>query len=186
MLEAVIVLCAAVEINFEAGEIGLARELQRIVAAPERGIGGNPKRVQRAQKRRLLRIRDSDVRQIFKERGAVRGHRDKTLRMREGQMQRAVAAHGDASDGARGAFRSDAIVAFDERNEFLKKEIFVAHAAIARIDVESSIRFRRDHEVFADFLLLPLVLDDVPAAGTYQKLLVVAEAVEKVENGIMP
>ena len=75
--------------------------------------------MQRSQKRRLLRVLDSDVRQLFEQGGAVGGDGNEKARMVESDMQRAVAAHGDSADAARRAFRSDAVIAFDERNEFL-------------------------------------------------------------------
>jgi len=41
------------------------------------------------------------------------------LRMAEGEMQRTVAAHGDAGDGAVRAAGCGAIALFDEREKFL-------------------------------------------------------------------
>src|SRR6185437_5508118 len=180
MLEAVVVLRAAIEVDAEPGEIRDAREPQRIVAFPESAIGRRAERVQRAQKAGTLRVRDLHYREFFEERGAVRGDGDEKARMRKSEMQRAVAAHGHSGDGARAAFGGDAVSAFHGGNKFLEKEIFVARAAIARIDVEGGVRFGRDDEKLADFFLLPLIFNDVPAAGGDEELFVAAQSVKKI------
>jgi len=50
----------------------------------------------------------------------------KRLGMAEGEMQGAVASHGDAGDGAVGAAGSGAITFSMRREKFLKKQILVA------------------------------------------------------------
>jgi len=52
------------------------------------------------------------------------------LRMAEGEMQRAVAAHGDAGDGVVGATGGDSVAFFDEWEKFLEQEIFVGALAV--------------------------------------------------------
>ena len=51
--------------------------------------------------------------------------------MAEGQVQRAVAAHGNAADAPRFAARINAKAAFDLRQEFADQEFFEGYAAVA-------------------------------------------------------
>lgn len=184
-VEAVVVLRAAVEIDFQAGEIGSACKNERVVAVPESRIGRRAKGAKSAQKKRLLGIGELHVGKFIEKSSAIGADGDEKFGMAEGDMQRAVAAHGDSGDAARTSRGRDAVGAVDERDEFADEEIFVASATVAGVDVEAGVGVRCDDEKFADFLLLPEVFDEIPAAGGDEKLFVAAQSVEKIEHGIV-
>ena len=147
-LETVVVLIAAIEIDFEGGEIGGAGEDEGAVAVPESGIGGIAEdAAEDASAGRTGRGAEK-ARKFFDERGAVGADGAEELRMAEGEMQRAVASHGDAGDGAIGAAGSGTIALFDVREKFLEKEIFVAVFSVAGVDVEAGVTVGRDDEKF--------------------------------------
>jgi hypothetical protein len=73
-------------------------------------------------------------------------------------------------------------VAFDKREKFLKKEIFVADFAVAGIDVEAGFAGRSGDEEILEAAFIAKVFDKVPAAGVEESLFVVAKAVEKIED----
>ena len=104
------------------------------------------------------------------------------LRVAEGEMQRAVASHGDARDGAVGAAGGDAIALFDEREKFLQKKIFVAVLAVLGIDVEARTTVGRGDQEVLQFTFFALVFDEIPEAGMDEELFVVAESVEGIED----
>src|SRR5581483_10939339 len=122
--------------------------------------------------------------QLFDERGVVGADGGEMLRMAEGKMKGAVASHGDAGNRAIGAAGTGAIVALDEGEKFLEQEIVEAALAVAGIDVEAGAARRRGNQEFLELPLFPQILDQVPAAGMEKHLLVVAEAVKKVENRV--
>ena len=105
------------------------------------------------------------------------------LRMAEGEMQRAIASHRDAGDGAVGAAGRGAVAFFDERKKFLEKEIFVAVFAVLGIDVKTRAALRRGDQKIFQLTFLVLVLDKIPESGMDEELFVVAEAVEGIEDG---
>lgn len=102
--------------------------------------------------------------------------------MTEGEMQGAVAAHGNARDRAIGAAWARSITAFDEREEFAQKEVLVTEFAVARVDVKAGCARGSGNEEFLEAAFFAEILDEVPAAGVEERLLVVAEAVEEIEN----
>src|SRR5712671_904802 len=59
----------------------------------------------------------------------------KDFRMRKGEAQRAIAAHRDSADRSIISGFLNAVLNFDERNEFLKKKISVADPAVSGIDI---------------------------------------------------
>ena len=69
---------------------------------------------------------------------ALRADCRKQFRMREGEAQCAVSAHGDSADGASPRGRSNAILAFDVRHEFLQEKIAVADRTVGGIDVKAA------------------------------------------------
>src|ERR1017187_5911436 len=104
--------------------------------------------------------------------------------MAERKMQRAVPAHGHACDAAISASVAGAIVSLDEGHEFLHQEILVALASISRVNEEGAAPIgRSDHEL-ADLLLIPQILNQVPAARVEKRLLILAETVQEIEHGI--
>ena len=105
------------------------------------------------------------------------------LRMAESEMERAEASHGDAVDGAISAAGGGAVALFDEGKKFLDEEIFVAVLAVLGIDVEACAAVGRGDQKIFQFVLLAEIADYVPEAGVDEELLVVAEAVEEIEDG---
>src|SRR4029077_18069562 len=99
---------------------------------------------------------------------------------------RAVSTHGHAGDALAQAPRTNAILALDERHEFLEKEVAVADLASisSRIDVKAAPTLRSDDEEVADLALLAKIFNQLPGAGVDERLLVVAETMEEVEDGM--
>ena len=157
--EAVVVLRAAIEINFQAGEIGGAGESDGAVAIPEGGVGRKSEdAAENAGARRGGGVVEESGEGVH-ERGAVGADGGEELGMTEGEMERAVSAHGDAGDGAMGAAGSDAIVFFDEGKKFLEQEIFVAIFAIAGVDVEAGVAVGSDDEEILELVFVAQVFD---------------------------
>ncbi len=77
-----------------------------------------------------------------------------------------------------------AVMSLDEGHEFLHQEILVALASVARIDEEGAVPIGRDDQEFADLLLIPQILNQIPAARVEQGLLILAETVQEIEHGI--
>jgi len=180
-IETKIVLIAAIEIDFEAVKIGGAGEGERAVAIPESGIGRRAEGAAENPGARRSGAGD-EVGEFFDQRGTVGADGGEEFGMAKGEMKGAVAAHGNTGDGAVGAAGANAVVTLDERKEFAEKEIFVADLAVARIDIEAGAGSGRGDEEFAELLFLPGVLDEIPPAGMQEHLLVIAEAMKKVEN----
>src|SRR6516162_9274777 len=82
-VESVVVLIAAVEIDFQSRQIGGARESERAIAVPKHRVRGAAEHA--AEKSRARRIRSASKvhRQFLDQRGAVRAHRNEKLRMAE-------------------------------------------------------------------------------------------------------
>src|SRR5215472_8508644 len=185
-VESVVVLIAAVEIDFQSRQIGGARESERAIAVPKHRVRGAAEHA--AEKSRARRIRSASKvhRQFLDQRGAVRAHRNEKLRMAESEVQRTVAAHGNSGDGAMPAAGCDAIAFFDEWKKFLQKEILITRFAILRIDVKTGIAARCGNQKFPDLAPFPHVFGQIPGAGVDEGLFVVAQAVQEVENGEVP
>ena len=106
----------------------------------------------------------------------------KELRVAESDVQRSVATHGNARDSVIGAASVNAVMAFDEGEEFFQEKIFVARFAVAGVDIETcAARWCGDEEFF-QLAFFPCVFDEVPRAGVIEHLFVVAEAVKEKEN----
>src|SRR5713226_2478565 len=185
-IEAEIILRAAVEINLQSVRTRTVPHQRKwAVAFPESQIRRRAKHVaQDPRESQLLRIGLGKVRQLFHQRGAMRARRAEQFRMAKGQPQGPVAAHGNPRYPAILAPGSDAIAPLDLRQKFPHQKILVALAAIARVDVETSVSGRRDDEELAKLVLLAQVLDQVHAAGFQKDLLVFAQAVEKIKDGV--
>src|SRR5579862_3115454 len=82
------------------------------------------------------------------------------------------------------AVRADPIVALDDGQEFLDEKILVPDAAVARIDVKGAAGSGRGNQELADAFLVPEILDQVPAAGIEEDLLIFAEAVKEIEHRV--
>ena len=98
-VETVIVLIATIEINFQAGEICGARQCKRTIGVPESDIRRNAEDSAEDASARGLRCVDESG-EFFDERGAVSADGIEELRMAEGKMQSAVAAHRDSGNSA--------------------------------------------------------------------------------------
>ena len=154
-IEAVVVVVAAIEIDFEAGEICGAGEDERAVAIPEGGVGRVAENAaEYAGAGRAGRGRAEEAGKFFDQRGAVGADGAEELRMAEGEMERTVASHGDAGDGAIGAAGGDSIALFDEGEKFLEKEILVAIFSVARVDVEAGAAVGSGDEEILEFLFI--------------------------------
>src|SRR6476620_1050953 len=99
--------------------------------------------------------------------------------------QRAVASHRKAGYPARFPIANDSIVRLDLRQELLKKKIAVAVFSVRRVDEEATASFRGDHNEVGDLLRALKIFDQPPSPATHERLLVFAEAVQKVEHGIL-
>ena len=120
---------------------------------------------------------------LFDERGAVGADGGEELGMAEGEVERAIASHGDAGNGAVGAAGSGAVTFFDEREKFLEEEIFVAVFAVLGVDVKTGTAVRRGDQKTFQLAFFAEVFDEVPGAGVDEELFVVAESVEGIEDG---
>src|SRR5260370_41150924 len=98
--------------------------------------------------------------------------------MAEGEMQRAVSAHRNSGDAARGAPVLDAIAFFDLRQNFVEKEILITTVAVAGIYVEAGTPIRRDDQQITELMALPKVRDEIETAGMDKRFLVATQAVE--------
>jgi hypothetical protein len=184
--EAEIVFGTAVEIDFHTREQSSAGERERAVALPERRIGREAENA--AEEAGTSRswhapISGEEGGKFFDEGCAVGADRRKQLRMSEGEMEGAIAAHGDAGDGAIGAAGAGAVAAFDERKKFLQKKILVTNFAITRVDVKAGFARGSGDEEILEAAFFAEVFDEVPDARAEEGLLVVAEAVEEIEDG---
>src|SRR5271154_835974 len=104
--------------------------------------------------------------------------------MRESEAQCSVAAHGNSADGATRAAGQDSVFALDVRKQFLQEKIAVAHGAVGGVDVEAASGLRRDNQEVAHLVLFAKIVEQRPAAAVEQGLLVIAQAVQKIEHRI--
>ena len=111
--------------------------------------------------------------------------RSEKLRVAISQMECAVAAHGNTRNGAMTSTRRHAVVPFDEREKLLKQEIFVALFAIPRIYVEAGAAIGRGNQKLLQFTLFAHVFRQIPRAGMNEELLIIAKAVQEIEDGEM-
>jgi len=182
--EAVVVLVATIEIDFEAGKISGTGKNDGAVAIPESGIGRIAEdRAEDAGARRAGRGAE-EVGEFFDKRGAVCADGAEELRMAKSEVQGAVTTHGDAGDGAVGAPGSGAVTLFNEGKKFLEEEILVTVLPVSRIDVETRATIGSGDEEVLELLFFALVFDQVPEAGVDEELFVVAKAVEVIEDRI--
>jgi len=83
-VEAVVVVVAAIEIDFQAGEIGGAGEDEGAVLVPENGIGGIAENAAEDVGSRRTGRGAQKIGKFFDERGAVGADRAEKLRMEKG------------------------------------------------------------------------------------------------------
>src|SRR5579864_4245030 len=109
-IEPVIILGAAVEVDFHSRKIRGSGDSERVIAVPKQAIRGGAENVsQKPQASQFERIAHGDGGQAFHQRGALSAYRCEHLRMEEGHAQGAIAAHGYSADAARVATRGDAV-----------------------------------------------------------------------------
>ena len=80
--------------------------------------------------------------------------------------------------------RAHAILVLDVGNELLQEKIAVGDRTVGGIDIETPPAFRGNDEKLADLVLPPEIIDQRPSPGVEQRLLVFAETVQKIKNGI--
>ncbi len=77
---------------------------------------------------------------------------------------------------------SDAIFLLNVGHELAQEEVAVALAAIGRVDVEAGEAFGRDDQKVANFSLRAQVFNQSPSPAAGERLLVVAEPMQVVED----
>ncbi len=185
-VESEIVFGTAVEIDTQARKRSAAGESEWAVAVPKGRVWRQAEDA--AEDAGTAGSGDAAIAgkkdgQFFDESRAVGADGREQFGMSEGEMEGAVAAHGNAGNRAIGAAGTEAVAAFDERKKFLQEEGLVADFAVAGIDVEASPARGSGDEEFLEAAFFAEILDEVPAAGVEKCLLVVAESVEEIENG---
>ena len=101
----------------------------------------------------------------------------------EGEVECAVAAHRNSIDCAIGTARCDPVASLDEGEKFLQQKVFVAVLAVLGIDVETGAAVRRGDEEILELVIASKVVDNIPETRVDEELLVVAQAVQEIENG---
>ena len=144
-VETKIVFGAAIKVDLQSGETRRARDGQGVVVFPEDGVERRTKDVtENPRPGKLARIAGCDCGNFLKQGRAVGAKGNEELRMKEGQMQRAVSAHGNSGYAVRGAPGPGAIAFFDLRQKFSEKEILITTVAVAGIYVEAGTPIRCD------------------------------------------
>ena len=185
-VESEIVFGTAVEIDTQARKRSAAGESEWAVAVPEGKVWRQAEDA--AEEAGTAGSGDAAIAgekdgQFFDKSRAVGADGRKQFGMSEGEMEGAVAAHGNAGKRAIGASGTDAVAMFDERKKFLQEEGLVADFAVAGVDVETSLAGGSGDEEFLEAASFAEILDEVPAAAVEECLIVVAESVEEIENG---
>src|SRR5580692_9576928 len=98
------------------------------------------------------------------------------------KMQRSVAAHGNAGDGPIGTAWRSTIAAFDVREKFLHQKIFVALFSVSCVDIKGGPGIRRCNQKLLQLTGLAHVFHYIPGAGMDEKLFVVPQAMEEIQN----
>ena len=186
--EAVVVVLAAIEIDrhlSQGGGISL-RQNKWTVLIPVGNVDRLAEhRAEHARQRRSgPRYEVEGLRRFGDERGTLRARRREQFRMRERETQGPVAAHGNSADGAARAAGPDPVFAFNVRQEFLQKKVVVAYRALGGVDVEAAPALRRDDEKVAHLVLVAQIVEQRPSTAIEECLLVVAQAVQKIEHRI--
>src|SRR5258707_14410625 len=100
--------------------------------------------------------------------------------MAEGQMQRAVSAHGNSGDAPSGAPLLGAISFLDLRQKFPEKEILITAGGGAGIYVETGNSRRGDDQPNNELMKLPKGLEEIETVRRDEDLLVVNKAVKTI------
>ncbi len=183
-----VIALAAVEINGEISQTPLVGPCQaeNAVLLPVRQIDGLSEGLSQQAAERSVGLPGGTklLRRLGHQGSALRADSGKKLGTGEGETQRSVAAHGDAGYGSALASGADAIPALDVGHELLQKKIAVAERIVRRVDVETASSFGRDNEKIDDLVLAAKILDQAPSTGIEQRLFVLSQTMQEVENGI--
>ena len=106
--------------------------------------------------------------------------------MAECQVERTVASHRDSIDRPIRPAWCNPVPPFDEREEFPDHEVLITILAVSGIDVKTGTGRRSGNQELLDFVFRPKIFDQIPGATVNEELVVVAQSVEKIENGEMP
>lgn len=66
----------------------------------------------------------------------------------------------------------------------MQKKVAVTNSPVGGVDVETAFRFRGNDEKISDLILLAKVFDQIPSPRLEQSLLILAQAVQVIQNGI--
>src|SRR5260370_5416954 len=169
----------------QSGETRGSRDGQRIILFPESRIERRAENIaENARPDRLAIIGNGNRGKLFQQGSAVGAHGAEEFRMAEGQMQSAIPAHGNPCNAPGSASGLRAIALFNLGKKFPEKRILVTKAAITGVYVEAGASIRRDDQKITELTPLPEVLDKIESARMNEHLLVVAEAMKKIEDGI--
>lgn len=184
-VETEVIFRAAIKIDMQSGETRGSRDGQRIILFPESGIERRAENIaENPRPGRLARIGNGNRGKLFQQSRTMGAHGAEELRMAEGQVQSAIAAHGNPGNAAVGASGLRAIAFFDLGKKFLEKKILVTKAAVTGVYVEAGASIRRDDQKIAELTPLPEVLDKIESARMDEHLLVVAESMKKIEDRV--
>ena len=185
-IEAVIVLIATVEVDLQTGQTGGGRQSERTAAVPEGRIRRTTEDFAENAGTRRIGGGAKKRRKLFDQSSAVRADGNKELRMAKSQVQSAIAPHGNTGDGTMAVARGDAVAFFHKRKKLLEQEILVMRFSVFRIDVEAGVRAGSSDHKLLQLPFFPHVFCEIPRAGMNEELLVVAEAVKKVQDWKVP
>src|SRR6202011_4185502 len=108
------------------------------------------------------------------------------LGVAEREVQGSIAAHGNTRNGPIGAARRDTVAGFDKREEFLHQKIFIAGFSVSRVDIKAGARLRGCDQKISQFTFFAHVFHEIPRTGMDEKLFVVSQAMEEIQNWEAP
>src|SRR6185437_4518517 len=104
--------------------------------------------------------------------------------MSKREPKRAVSTHRQSRNAARLTAANYAELRFNLRHEFGEEEVAVALLAVGGVDKERGASFNRNDQEIANGVVLAQVFDQTPPAAQHERLLVLPEPVEEIENRI--
>src|ERR1035438_8575985 len=186
-IKAEVVFVPTIEIDLHASKICGAGHGNGAVLLPEGGIGRIAEDTPEHARTRGIGCRTREKsRQLVDQRGAVGTHGRKKLRATERQVQSSIAAHGNTRDGPIGTTRRDPVTFFDVRKEFLHQKILVAVFAVSCVDIKTGSRLRSRDQKISQFAFVAHVFDEIPRTRMDEKLFVLSQAVEEIQNWEVP
>ncbi len=187
--ETIVVILSAVEIDgkFLQGGGIFSREQKWVVGVPVRNIDWISEDIRQhfSQGRAGAGGEIKFPGRLGNQRGALGTDGRKHFGMAEGETQRTESAHGDSGDCSIAAAFADAVFLFDKWDELLQEKIAVAYGAVGRVDVKAPSTFGGDDKKIAELMLLAEIVEHRPSTTVEKCFLVVAQAVEEVEHGIV-